>query len=118
MVNMADMSGPDLSIARNLLETHRIELQQQLHDLENEGPGAPDFDDNFADSAQVAAEQGETASLVSQLSEQVSEIDAALERMDAGTYGTCEVCGKPIGDARLEALPSTRYCIHDASAAV
>ena len=36
---------------------------------------------------------------------------AALARVDAGTYGTCESCGRPVGGERLAALPETRYCI-------
>ena len=39
------------------------------------------------------------------------EIDQALDRLAAGTYGTCENCGKPIPQARLEALPHTRYTV-------
>jgi RNA polymerase-binding transcription factor DksA len=38
------------------------------------------------------------------------EVREALGRMDRGTYGTCERCGKPIPEERLEALPYTRYC--------
>ena len=41
----------------------------------------------------------------------VSEARAALERMDEGTYGQCEACGKTIAKARLEAIPFTRYCV-------
>ena len=38
-------------------------------------------------------------------------IDAALARIDAGTYGTCERCGRPIGQERLEAIPYATLCI-------
>jgi DnaK suppressor protein len=44
----------------------------------------------------------------------VSEIDAALRRIDEGTYGTCVVCGRPIGEERLEAVPWATLCIDDA----
>jgi RNA polymerase-binding transcription factor DksA len=47
----------------------------------------------------------------------VSELSAALERLDDGEYGRCERCGSEIGAARLEALPTTRFCISCASAA-
>jgi DnaK suppressor protein len=43
--------------------------------------------------------------------EATEEIDGALARMDAGTYGRCEVCGRPIPLARLEAIPHTRFCV-------
>jgi len=42
-------------------------------------------------------------------------VERALAMLDAGTYGTCEKCGKPIGEARLEAMPSARRCIACAS---
>lgn len=41
----------------------------------------------------------------------LGQIDAALERMEDGTYGTCLRCGKPIGEERLEAFPYVAYCI-------
>ena len=43
----------------------------------------------------------------------VSEIDAALARIENGTYGTCVVCGRPIGEERLEAVPWATLCIDD-----
>jgi RNA polymerase-binding protein DksA len=43
----------------------------------------------------------------------LAEIDAALARIDAGTYGICVRCGKPIGQERLEALPWATLCIDD-----
>jgi len=41
----------------------------------------------------------------------IEEIDAALERLDAGGYGTCPRCGKPIPAERLEILPYARHCV-------
>ena len=48
------------------------------------------------------------ASLARQAREHLAEIDAALARLEAGTYGTCERCGRPIEVARLEARPTAR----------
>ena len=42
-------------------------------------------------------------------SQMVADIDGALQRIDDGTYGTCERCGKHIPEARLEALPTARF---------
>ena len=72
------------------------------------------FDENFADSAQVAAEVGENQALAANLRDQLVEVEAAVERIDAGTYGTCETCGGPIGADRLDAMPSARFCISHA----
>jgi DnaK suppressor protein len=45
------------------------------------------------------------------LRDTLRDVDHALDRMDAGTYGTCERCRQPIADERLEALPAARLCI-------
>lgn len=51
-----------------------------------------------------------------QLRQQVAELEEALERLQAGNYGTCESCGQPIDIERLEALPQARLCINCARA--
>ena len=70
-----------------------------------------------ADENEVAdklEELEENTGIVSQLDKQLSEVNAALERIEKGTYGTCEVCGKPIEEDRLMANPSSRVSIkHD-----
>jgi RNA polymerase-binding transcription factor DksA len=99
-----------LETLRQSLETERDQLQRQLADH-----GAMDYDENFADSGQVAAEQGENRAMVNQLTDAYNEVVRALGKMDEGTYGTCEVCGKEISEARLEAMPATRFCIDHAN---
>ena len=49
-------------------------------------------------------------SLFSNEQEIMYEIDEALERIDSGTFGICEICEKPISEKRLQALPYARYC--------
>jgi RNA polymerase-binding protein DksA len=97
--------------ARGALQEERDQLLHQLSDL---GVDIA-YDENFADSGQVAAEQGENRALISQLEETLIAVERALAKLDEGTYGQCENCGKPIGEARLEAMPATRYCIDCAS---
>ena len=79
--------------------------------------GSLEFDEGFADSGQVTAERGEVDALATNLLEGLREVDDALAKFDAGTYGTCEVCGEPIAEARLEAMPSARFCITHAASA-
>jgi DnaK suppressor protein len=68
---------------------------------------------NFADSAQATAERGEALARIAGMRERLAEVDAALARMEDGTYGRCEVCGGEIPEARLEARPmSTRDVQH------
>lgn len=68
-------------------------------------------DEHDPEGATIAFERSQIAALVTQVRRHVAEVDAALARVDAGTYGVCERCGAPIGDARLEALPAARLCI-------
>jgi RNA polymerase-binding transcription factor DksA len=100
-----------LSTLRGQLDDERGRLAAQISSLEVGRDESPAYDDNFADSGQVAAEQGENKALLNQLNEQLDEVDHALAKMDDGTYGVCEVCGTAIAEARLEAMPATRFCI-------
>jgi RNA polymerase-binding protein DksA len=63
----------------------------------------------------VTAERGEADALAAKLVETLAEVEAALAKIDDGTYGTCEQCGKEIAPARLEAKPAARNCIDCAS---
>jgi RNA polymerase-binding transcription factor DksA len=100
-----------------LLREEQAGLKDQLKELgfANEGDAGLNYDSNFADSSQVTAERGEAERLATELREALDEVDAALVRLDAGNYGVCQVCGKPIGAARLEAMPAARFCIVDAA---
>jgi DnaK suppressor protein len=99
---------------RTTLETERGSLRAQLAEL---GYGAQlDYDPNFADSSQVTAERGETEALVQKLVASLRDVEHALEKFGTDRYGTCEACGKPIAEARLEARPEARQCIDCAAA--
>jgi DnaK suppressor protein len=73
------------------------------------------YDEGFADSGQVTAERGEVDALVGSLRETLTDIDTALGKIEAGTYGLCESCGQEIAEARLEAMPAARLCMACAS---
>lgn len=103
------MSDPTESTVRASLEAERDQLANQLAALD-EG----EFDENFADSGQVAAEQGEVQALAASLQDQLDAVEAALGKLDDGTYGLCERCQQPIAEARLEAMPASRHCIEHA----
>src|SRR3954471_7825624 len=107
------MADADETVLRAALEDERNHLREQLADLGADGGIA--YDENFADSGQVAAEQGENRALIGQLEETLTEVERALAKLDEGSYGVCEVCGNAIGEDRLEAMPATRYCINCAS---
>jgi DnaK suppressor protein len=103
------------AVARAQLEAERASLRRQLAELLGSGEGdEPAFDEGFADSSQVAAEQGEVRALAANLQSLLADVERALKKLDEGTYGSCEVCGQPIAPARLEAMPATRYCVQHA----
>jgi DnaK suppressor protein len=66
---------------------------------------------HLADDATDVMEQERDLALIGNLQERRRDVDRALERLDAGTYGICERCGKPIAPERLEALPFATLCI-------
>jgi DnaK suppressor protein len=106
---MVDASNASL---RAHLEGERDRVRGQLRELHADDDS---FDDGFADTSQVTAERGEIEALASSLSDSLREIDDALAKLDAGTYGECEECGGAISEARLEAMPAARLCITCAS---
>ncbi len=97
---------------RAQLTAERERVTGQLQEL---GVDRGSFDEGFADSGQVTAERGEVDAIVGTLRDTLNEIDDALGKLEAGTYGLCESCGAPIPEARLEAMPSARLCISCAS---
>ena len=74
-------------------------------------------DEHDPEGATIAFERSQIGALVTQVRRHVGEVDAALVRLDQGTYGVCERCGQAIGSARLEALPAARTCIACAASA-
>ncbi len=106
---MADATIADL---KGALEDERAELVHRLEELGYaDGNVGLEYDSNFADSSQVTAERGEAEALATTLRETLTEVEHALAKIEAGTYGTCEACGQPIAPARLEAMPAARLCI-------
>ncbi len=76
-----------------------------------EGSEASAFGMHQADAGSDAYDRDFALSLLSQEQDSLYEIDEALKRVENGTYGVCEMSGKPIPHARLEALPFTRYTV-------
>ena len=68
-------------------------------------------DEHDPDGSTVAFERQMVAGLLAEARHEREQLDAALARLDAGTYGRCERCGEPIARARLDALPATTVCI-------
>jgi DnaK suppressor protein len=73
-------------------------------------------DEHDPEGATIAFERSQATTMVVQARRRLDEIEAALARIAAGTYGTCEVCGVPIPEERLVARPFARTCVLHAGA--
>jgi RNA polymerase-binding transcription factor DksA len=76
-----------------------------------EGSEASAFGMHQADAGSDAYDRDFALSLLSQEQDALYEIDQALKRIELGTYGVCEMSGKPISHARLEAIPFARFTV-------
>jgi DnaK suppressor protein len=118
-----DSDNDVISIDLDQIKARLLKLKAQLmHDVEvKEQQVAEDGDDlvperggignHMADDANETAEQATMLTLQVGAQREIDQINTALARIKAGTYGTCANCGKPINPARLEARPSSIYCI-------
>jgi DnaK suppressor protein len=111
----------DKASAARRLEEERTRLQGIRDGIQREqdegtsetGGELSSFDQHPGDSGSETFEMEKNVSLLEQVSDELAEVDAAIQRLERGTYGTCQACGRPIGDDRLEALPATRFCVED-----
>lgn len=68
-------------------------------------------DEHDPEGHTIAFERQQVAALRRDAEARLAELDDALRRIEAGTYGTCARCGSPIGEERLRALPGTDRCV-------
>ncbi len=115
MVSDAPTSQPVLAEYRAIWRPSGPAWRRQLAELGFGDTGSLNYDSNFADTSQVTAERGEAEALAGELKEALAEVEAALDRVEQGTYGECARCGQPITPARLEAKPAAQLCIACAS---
>jgi RNA polymerase-binding protein DksA len=111
-------SGELLAVAREMLAAERASTLERLAGLEREFGGiiesassANADDEHDPEGATIAFERQHIAALVSQAREHLAEIDSALRKLDDGSYGVCEICGRPVGDERLAARPTATRCV-------
>jgi DnaK suppressor protein len=68
-------------------------------------------EDGFGEGDTLNVERDRLLLVAAEAQAKVAEIDAAITRVDAGNYGLCEACGKPIPEARLEVVPEATLCV-------
>jgi DnaK suppressor protein len=115
MTRRKQLTKPQLARIREELVEERASLVEQVEDLDAEADvknwREGGFDDDPADAGSASFERETAQSLSNHARNLLSQIDDAMRRMDAGTYGTCERCGEAIEVERLEALPYATLCM-------
>ena len=116
------MSTLDTTEFRTLLEQERERIANAIQYLHEENPGnmedelgeiATANDNHLGDMATAMYDRELDQGLEEGAQQTLAQIDRALKKLDDGTYGTCERCGKPIGEERLRARPWATLCIDD-----
>ena len=111
--------------SRERLTEERERIQENIQDLRDAGNLEPERetagelsgnDQHPADEGTETFNRERDFSILDSLETELVEIESALGRIDDGTYGTCEVCGAPIVDERIQALPATRFCVEHGAA--
>lgn len=107
-----------MDAARRRLLAERERALSRMADLAGDHRGFVDAsrdtnadDEHDPEGATIAFEREQVATLVRQTRDHLAEIDAALGRLEAGSYGTCERCGGPIDPERLAVRPTARTCV-------
>lgn len=117
---MTTITAKQQEMFRNRLSQERARIKSDLDSLDaevarlgmdqqTEGGGAGN---HMADNATDIAEQERDLALIGTLQERMRDVDRALERLDAGTYGICERCHEAIMPERLEARPFATLCVN------
>ena len=103
------MTAPDHPDVRATLEAERDRLRSGLEDG-IVAPGPMTYGSQAAAASRVFEQQRDLA-LRDHNAQHLEQVEAALARLEAGTFGACVRCGRPIAPERLEALPWAAFCI-------
>jgi DnaK suppressor protein len=106
----------ELGKVRDLLETEAAQLREDIDRAESDiasrlGDAVGDAGDDQADVGAKTYEREHELAMTHNARELLTQTEQALERIEKGTYGTCESCGEPIGKARLQAQPRAVLCV-------
>jgi DnaK suppressor protein len=98
------------------LHAKRAELLEQMGVLEKKPTdhGSISFGKRVGEGTSMAVDRLSQVAVHDKLQTALGDVDRALAKVEGDSYGKCDVCGQPIGDARLEALPWATLCVKDA----
>jgi RNA polymerase-binding protein DksA len=113
------VSVVDTDRFREALLEERTRVEAAIQNLHDENPGTLSedageetaYDNHLADTATETYDRELDYTLEENSEHVLADIDAALKRIEEGTYGICTNCGEPIAVERLEALPWATLCI-------
>ena len=113
---MTSSSTPSLSLYRERLLQERTQLLQRIAEqrgglVSRADMAADHFDNSFQSRAQIRTERQTEFAINEHETAELGDIEAALERIQAGTYALCTDCGVGIPSARLNAYPTAKRCI-------
>src|SRR3954447_1039643 len=106
------IAGLDVDAARAALQAERTRLLAGAGEP-IEGPGQMTYGSQAAAATHVFEQQRDLA-MRDHMKAQLQQVNSALASLEAGTYGSCRVCGNPIAVERLRAIPWVQLCIDDA----
>ena len=110
----------DHAEAKRRLEEERARLVEVRSGLDDADLGESEqesvaelssIDQHQAELGTETFEREKDLSILEQVEAELADVEHAIHRLDEGTYGFCEACGRPIGDDRLEAMPAARFCL-------
>lgn len=103
---------------RRALQVERDELRSQLDEMKaapRDPMASVSFGKRVGEGTSQAVERIAQVSAAKSLDAKLHDVERALSKLNDGSYGTCDECGEPIGDERLEAIPWAILCILDAA---
>jgi RNA polymerase-binding transcription factor DksA len=113
--------------ARSMLDSERQRLDALRADFVQQGLTSESEEASLAELSSLDQHQADVGtetfnrerdlSILERIEAELVDVEHALRRLDDGTYGICEACGRLIDDDRLEAMPATRFCLDDQATA-
>jgi RNA polymerase-binding transcription factor DksA len=113
----------DFEGAHDRLDEEHERLQRMRTEYDNEHLTTESETDSVAELSAHAQHQADLGtetfnrerdlSILEHIDAELADVEHALRRLDDGSYGTCEACGRPISSDRLEAMPAARFCLND-----
>ncbi|WP_449407273.1 TraR/DksA family transcriptional regulator [Microbacterium maritypicum] len=108
---MTSDAGKQLARLRGDALARVASTQAALDELVHDREGSNDDDEHDPEGVTLSSEWSRLSALAEAAASELRQVDDAISRWDAGTYGVCARCGRPIPEARLEVRPFATHCV-------